>query len=169
MKVTFRYTCNIRVEIPGETLCPHILLVQTSGLGMVCYKLKIHLQKATTTKWKTRGGWHQHKLATKCHAQGFFCQHVIYSFVAGHFVATKLQRSKTGCPLLCCRSLCSYSICSVKGFHMVFFLSTCHLQKPQNVSPGQKKNTLLQKCFLVFRLSHIIQKRQLQNENGCPA
>ena len=66
------YATWIRVEIPGETLCPHILLVQTSGLGLVCYKLKIHPQKATTTKWKTREGRHQHKLATKCHAQGLF-------------------------------------------------------------------------------------------------
>ena len=97
----------IRVEIPGETLCPDILLVQTSGLGLVCYKLKIHLQKATTTKWKTRGGRHQHKLATKCHVQGFFfifiIQHVIYTFVAGHFVATKLVSQ-----LSAGKSFCSY-------------------------------------------------------------
>ena len=40
---------------------------------------------------------------------------------------------------------------------MVFFLITCHLQKPQNVSPGQK-NTLLQHV-LGFLCCHMLSKK----------
>ena len=143
---------TIRVEIPGETLCPHILLVQTSGLGLVCYKLKIHPQKATTTKWKTRGGRHQHKLATKCHAQGLFLifiiQHVIYSFVAGHFVATKLVSQFS------------------EGISHGLLLDYLPPSETTKCFPGSKKH-IATKCFGFFMLSHIIQKRQLQN--GCTA
>ena len=50
--------------------------------------------KSNNYKMKNQGGKYQHKLATKCHAQGLFfiliIQHVIYSFVADHSVATKL-------------------------------------------------------------------------------
>ena len=42
---------------------------------------------------KTRVQVHQHRLATKCYAQGLFLnfeiQHVVPCFVAGHFVAIK--------------------------------------------------------------------------------
>ena len=63
--------------------------------------------KSNNYKMKNQGGRHQHKLATKCHAQGlyfvFIIQHVIYSFVAGHFVATKLVSQ-----LSAGKSFCSY-------------------------------------------------------------
>ena len=44
------YDISIRVEISGEPLCPLILLVQTSGLALVCYKMSNHHQKHPTTK-----------------------------------------------------------------------------------------------------------------------
>ena len=46
---------RIRVEMPGESLCPFILLVQTWGLGLVCYKLKIHPQKKTQLQNENQG------------------------------------------------------------------------------------------------------------------
>ena len=62
----------IRVEISGEPPCPLILLVQTSGLTLACYKMNNHHQKHPTTKWKPRVQGHQHRFATKCHAQGLY-------------------------------------------------------------------------------------------------
>jgi len=47
---TFKCQETIRVEISGEPLCPLILLVQTSGLALVCYKMNNHHQKHPTTK-----------------------------------------------------------------------------------------------------------------------
>ena len=66
------YDISIRVEISGEPLCPLILLVQTSGLALVCYKMNNHHQKHPTTKWKTMVQGHQHRFATKCHAPGLY-------------------------------------------------------------------------------------------------
>ena len=66
------YIYIIRVEISGEPSCPLILLVQTSGLTLLCYKMNNHHQKHPTTKWKTRVQGHQHRFATKCHAQGLY-------------------------------------------------------------------------------------------------
>ena len=143
------YVCMyvIRVEIPGGTLCPPILLVQTSGVDLVCYKLKIHPQKATTTTWKTRGGKYQHKLATKCHAQGLFfiliIQHVVYSFVADHSVATKLVSQ-----FRAWNSFCSYSICLLLDYLPPSETTKCF--------PGQTAHCY--KMFWVFMLSHVIQK-----------
>ena len=130
------------LKYQGRPCAPPILLVQTSGLDLVCYKLKIHPQKATTTKWKTRGGKYQHKLATKCHAQGLLfiliIQHVIYSFVADHSVATKLVSQ-----FRAWNSFCSYSICLLLDYLPPSETTKCF--------PGQTAH-----CYKMFGVFYVI-------------
>ena len=84
---------------------------------------------------KNQGGRHQHKLATKCHAQGLFfifiIQHVIYSFVAGHFVATKLVSQFS------------------EGISHGLLLDYLPPSETTKCFPGSKKH-IATKCFVFF-------------------
>ena len=87
----------IRVEIPGETLCPHILLVLGPWPGLL--QIENPPSKNNNYKMKNQGGRHQIKFATKCHAQVFFLifiiQHVI--FIILHFLNPHTPSKKIVC------------------------------------------------------------------------
>jgi hypothetical protein len=142
---------HIRVEISGEPPCPLILLVQTSGLTLVCYKMNNHHQKHPTTKWKSGSRGINIGLLQNVMPKGFLSnfniQHVTSCFVAGHFVAiTSFYRSSGG-----------ISFCSHMRAAPTCSSSWLPTKKLQNVF--RVKQQVATKWFGFFMLSCVIQTR----------